>query len=93
MDACSAARAHMVCLISAITRSATAQMLAKLTRNIIPRRRANLSNWPSVTALATASSATAASITTTDTVERKGPLVMGGTIPEATLARVRGETV
>ena len=75
--------AHMVRLISQMTRTAPAQMIARQTINIMPRRRWNLSIGASTAALTPASSATAASSTTTDVVERKSALGIGGTIPEA----------
>jgi hypothetical protein len=72
---------HMVRSISQMTRTAKAQMLARQTINTMPRRPSNLLKGTSVTALAIASSATKASIDTTEAVERKPSLVMGALYP------------
>ena len=70
-------------MTSQMTRTPTAQMPTRHPINTLPRGRSNLSNGASVTALATASSATLVSNTTTEAVERKSWLVMGDTIAEA----------
>ena len=72
----------MVRLISATTRIAKAQAAMRQTANSTLRLRADPSKGASARALVTASTATQASVTTTDAVERKPPLVMGSTIHE-----------
>jgi hypothetical protein len=74
----------MLRLISAIPRTATAQMAARHPKNATTwrRRPSLLPSGAGLRALSIASSAMQASITTTVAVERKPPLAIRTTIPE-----------
>ena len=65
-----------------MAKTANAHTHTSQTTNAMTWRRASLSNGANTTALAIASSATKASITTTGAVERKPWLVIGGAIPK-----------